>query len=189
MNLRKDNRDQLYSTNGTVSSDAGHSAPADEIGEKPAIRSALYDPPKSTIDRQATFDGKYISESDLIIQGKLSGEITCRGTLLIDPDAQVKAKVEAASATIFGTYEGDLVCSGKLTIGATARVRGSVKTAVLVIEEGATVRASIETLADGVGNEVDGRRKDGRPSSIPRITEIGSSLPVASAAQSVSSLS
>ena len=183
MNFGRDHREQLYSTNGAVKSETERSSSLDEVADRPGIRSALYDPPKSTVDPRATFDGKYNSESDLLVQGKLFGEIACRGTLIIDADAEVKAKVEAAAATILGTYDGDLVCSGKLTIGATASVRGSVKTVLLVIEEGATVRAKIDTVADGGAIGVEGRRKDTRPTPIARMPEIGTSIGMASAVE------
>ena len=56
VNLRKDHRDQLYSANGSMPSEADRSSISDDGADKLPIRSALYDPPKSTIDRQATFD-------------------------------------------------------------------------------------------------------------------------------------
>ena len=181
MNPRKDGRDGLYSSDrpSTSFTDPGSSFEADlaarsgsgkaDAGSgdlKPAPRSALYEPPKSTVDRHSSFDGKYESESDLQVQGILMGEIACQGTLTIDADARVKATVQAAAATIFGTYEGDLVCAGKLTIGATAQVSGTLKAGILVIEEGATVQASVDTTAGAAmtsGLSGETKRKDAAP--------------------------
>lgn len=189
MNPRKDGRDGLYSSDRPGSSfpDTPSSFEADLAARgsaprpdataadlKPAPRSALYEPPKSTVDRHSSFDGKYESESDLQVQGVLTGEIACQGTLTIDTEARVKAQVQAAAATILGTYEGDLVCAGKLTIGASAQVSGTLKAGVLVIEEGATVQASVDTTAGATAASVlngDAKRKEAAaaaPTSIAR---------------------
>ena len=188
MNPRKDGRDGLYSSDrtGTGFAEPASSFEADLAARgaapkgdggsadlKPAPRSALYEPPKSTVDRHSSFDGKYESESDLQVQGVLMGEITCQGTLTIEAEARVKAQVQAAAATILGTFEGDLVCAGKLTIGATAQVSGTLKAGVLVIEEGATVQATVDTTAGAaVAGALNGdaKRKDAAaaPTSIAR---------------------
>jgi cytoskeletal protein CcmA (bactofilin family) len=104
---------------------------------------------QSVIDGQSSFDGKFESGQDLVVLGSISGEIVCRGVLTIERDATAKAKIESRDAQIRGRLEGDLVCSGRCVIASTANVNGTVKASALVVEEGATIRGSIETISMG----------------------------------------
>ena len=92
---------------------------------------------ESVIDPHARFNGKYVSDRDLRIEGEASGEIECSGTLIISPQAKVRSSITAANVIINGDYEGDVDCGGRFEIGSTGRVKGSIKTQVLVVKEGA----------------------------------------------------
>ena len=45
---------------------------------------------ESVIDPHARFNGKYVSDRDLRIEGEAQGEIECQGTLIISPQARVR---------------------------------------------------------------------------------------------------
>ncbi len=92
---------------------------------------------ESVIDPQARFNGKYVSDRDLRIEGEAQGEIECQGTLIISPQARVRSAIKAHNVVINGDYEGDVDCGGRFEIGSTGRVKGNIKTQVLVIKEGA----------------------------------------------------
>ena len=92
---------------------------------------------ESVIDPHARFNGKYVSDRDLRIEGEASGEIECSGTLIISPQAKVRSSITAANVIINGDYEGDVDCGGRFEIGSTGRVKGKVKAQVLVVKEGA----------------------------------------------------
>ncbi len=101
----------------------------------------------STIDAASTFDGRYEAGDDLVILGTASGEIICRGKLTIEKEATVKAKIQAHESHVLGRVEGDIICSGRLLLASSATVTGTVKVAALVVEEGATIRGSVETAS------------------------------------------
>ena len=48
------------------------------------------------IDPHARFNGKYVSDRDLRIEGEAQGEIECQGTLIISPQARVRSAIKAA---------------------------------------------------------------------------------------------
>jgi cytoskeletal protein CcmA (bactofilin family) len=100
---------------------------------------------ESIVDAYSTFDGKYETEKDLRVFGRMSGEIICRGQLTIEREASAKARIEACDVIVRGRVEGELTCSGKLTIDASAVVNATIRTATLVVQEGATVRGNVET--------------------------------------------
>ena len=92
---------------------------------------------ESVIDPHARFNGKYVSDRDLRIEGEANGEIECSGTLVISPQAKVRSAITAANVIINGDYEGDVNCGGRFEIGSTGRVKGKVRAQVLVVREGA----------------------------------------------------
>jgi cytoskeletal protein CcmA (bactofilin family) len=98
---------------------------------------------ESVIDPHARFNGKYVSDRDLRIEGEAQGEIECQGTLIISPQARVRSAITAHNVIINGDFEGDVDCGGRFEIGSTGRVKGKVKTQVLVVKEGAHWEGSV----------------------------------------------
>src|SRR5687767_2249751 len=83
---------------------------------------------ESVIDPHARFNGKYVSDRDLRIEGEAQGEIECQGTLIISPQARVRSAIKAHNVVVNGDYEGDVDCGGRFEIGSTGRVKGNIKT-------------------------------------------------------------
>src|ERR687898_1453938 len=104
---------------------------------------------ESVIDPHARFNGKYVSDRDLRIEGEANGEIECQGTLIISPQARVRSAITAHNVIINGDYEGDVDCGGRFEIGSTGRVKGAVKTQVLVVKEGAHWEGSVVMTHEG----------------------------------------
>lgn len=100
----------------------------------------------SLVDRQSSFDGQFRTEHDLRIEGSAAGQIHCGGMLTVERDATVKARVEARDLIVRGRIEGDVVCSGRALLTSTAAVIGSLKAATLVVEEGASLTATVEVI-------------------------------------------
>lgn len=103
---------------------------------------------ESVIDVHSKFDGKYETDQDLRVEGTVSGEILCRGLLTIESEATANAKIQTHDAAIRGRVDGEIVCTGRLLLTATAVVTGTLKAATLVVEEGASLRGTVETAQD-----------------------------------------
>ena len=118
-----------------------------EFEGAPVSRAATSDRPASVVDAHSSFDGRYETDQDLRIEGRISGEVVCRGLLTIERDATARAKIQAHDAEIRGRIEGDIVCTGRLLLTATAVVTGTMVAGALVVEEGATLSGKIETAS------------------------------------------
>jgi cytoskeletal protein CcmA (bactofilin family) len=129
---------------------------------------------ESVIDPHARFNGKYVSDRDLRIEGEASGEIECSGTLIISPQAKVRSSITAANVIINGDYEGDVDCGGRFEIGSTGRVKGKVKAQVLVVKEGAHFEG-------GVIMTPEGRASSNAPTPAASAAKGAASAPAASA--------
>jgi len=98
---------------------------------------------EGVIDAHARFNGKFVSDRDMRIDGEAQGEIECQGTLLISPQAKVRAAIKAANVIVNGDYEGNVDASSRFEIGPTGRVKGQLKSQVLIIKEGAFFEGSV----------------------------------------------
>ena len=110
-------------------------------------RAAAVDRAASIVDAHSSFDGRYETDQDLRIEGRISGEVVCRGLLTIEQDATARAKIQAHDAVVRGRIEGDIVCTGRLLLTSTAVVTGTMVAGALVVEEGATLSGKVETAS------------------------------------------
>jgi cytoskeletal protein CcmA (bactofilin family) len=120
----------------------------------------------SVIDRYSRFDGDFVAERDLRVEGNVKGSIECHGTLFIAEGAIVAAKVTAENITVAGDLSGETRCRGKLHLLPTGRVRGRVSTTGLVITEGAIYEGEL-AMAEGSTPETALQR----PVVVPAQTE------------------
>lgn len=104
---------------------------------------------QSVVDAHSTFDGRYETDQDLRVEGTISGEVVCRGELTVERDATVNAQIEARDATLRGRVDGQVTCTGRLLLTGTSVVTGTFKAATLVVEEGASLRGTVETSQEG----------------------------------------
>jgi cytoskeletal protein CcmA (bactofilin family) len=130
---------------GTLYSDSDSSEPAAPTATPAAPGSPEYrrEPSEGILDSHARFNGKFVSDRDLRIDGEAQGEIECQGTLVLSPQARVRASIKAHNVVINGDYEGNVDSGGRFEIGSTGRVKGEIKTQVLVIKEGAFFEGAV----------------------------------------------
>lgn len=91
---------------------------------------------ESLVDRDSHFDGLYKTEQNLRVEGQAEGEIHCRGTLIVEQGARVKAKVTASNVTVAGELEGDVTCEDIFKITPTGQVEATVTASRLIVQEG-----------------------------------------------------
>ncbi len=77
--------------------------------------------------------------SDMIIDGKVDGEITSdKGRVTIGENAQIKGDVKAGEVKLYGRVEGKIT-SDRCELKTNSRLDGDIKTKMLSMEEGATL--------------------------------------------------
>lgn len=88
------------------------------------------------LDRGASFEGKLTFEGTVRIGGKFQGEIFTRDTLIIHPEAQVDAQIEADFVIISGQVRGNISARRRVVMHPPAVFQGTVTTPSLKIDEG-----------------------------------------------------
>jgi cytoskeletal protein CcmA (bactofilin family) len=122
-------------------------------GGEDSNRSAYSDQQKQTNDYKkfmAEHSGKDVLSSDveikgtikfqkeLLIDGKVEGDINSDGALTVGENADIRAEIKTKSITIYGKVQGNITVSERCELKSKCTLQGDLKAARLIIEEGAT---------------------------------------------------
>jgi len=95
----------------------------------------------SVLGSDLAIKGDITASSDLHIDGKIEGDITCE-SLVQGESSKITGSITARSARLSGHIEGSITC-GQLVILKTARITGDVHYDALTIEQGAIVEGRL----------------------------------------------
>jgi len=90
----------------------------------------------------SSFEGNIKSDASIRIEGKVTGDIECKGDVTIGEKGQVKSNISARNVIIAGTVTGDIQTMSKLSITSTGKLFGNIEVASLSIEEGSVFEGS-----------------------------------------------
>ena len=82
------------------------------------------------------FSGTLNFEKPFLIRGKLSGNISARGLLVVDEEAVVEANIHASRVVIRGSVKGDVTASEKVEVTITGKLAGNVTAPEIFMETG-----------------------------------------------------
>lgn len=102
--------------------------------------------PFSLLGSETSFQGKVILKEDARIAGQIEGCLISEGLLIIEETSQIKGEIQAHAIEISGSFEGRITVTGTLRIMPTAYVKGEIVTAQLIVEEGAKIHGTINSL-------------------------------------------
>ena len=90
------------------------------------------------------------------LSGKINGDLTCGGDLLVEKSAAIKGNVAAASVVVLGQVKGNIVAKDRLELKGAAKVAGDIKAKRLVVEEGVSMsgKSEISPSESGMGELV-----------------------------------
>ncbi len=76
--------------------------------------------------------------NELIIDGKIEGEISSDGALTVGENADIRGNIMTRSVTILGRIHGNVTVTERCELKGRAQLVGDLKAARLVIDDGAT---------------------------------------------------
>ncbi len=97
---------------------------------------------KNILSSDVEIKGTLKFSNDLIIDGKIDGEVSSDGDLTIGENARIKGDVITRSVTVFGKVTGNITVSDRCELKQNAELVGDIKAGKLAIEEGATFMGS-----------------------------------------------
>ena len=101
------------------------------------------------IGRGLFIKGELHGEEDLIIEGRVEGEISLEKHLVIESTGIILADIQTENITIKGEMRGNMAATDKVEIHASARVVGDIVAPRVVIEDGAKFKGHIEMPEGG----------------------------------------
>jgi len=81
--------------------------------------------------------GTVTSDSDIRVDGKLSGDLNCASKMIIGPTGSIEGDVQCENALIEGSFKGNLKVRNTLHIKENAKVDGDISTDKLIVDQGA----------------------------------------------------
>jgi len=87
-------------------------------------------------DKDCTFNGKITSGGVFRLDGKMEGEISHSGTLVIGETAVIKGNLEVNVLILNGKFEGEVNAKERLEIHPGGKLYGTVYTPILVVLDG-----------------------------------------------------
>ena len=86
--------------------------------------------------------GKIETASDFRLDGRIDGEVFCKGKIVIGPKGCIKGNITTDNAEILGDVEGTIRVRERLILRATAVIKGDIYIQTLEIEPGAKFNGS-----------------------------------------------
>ncbi len=97
----------------------------------------------SYIGKTMNINADLTSDEDVIIEGRVHGNIVVSKTLTIGKNGYVTADMKAAVVRIIGVAKGNIIASDKVEILSEGRYNGNIESKKLVVAEGAILNGII----------------------------------------------
>jgi len=103
----------------------------------------------NTVEKNTTFVGNFVSESDFRIDGNFEGSIETKGKVVIGKNGSIQGTIVCYSADIEGKFTGTIQVKDLLSVGSTGSVEGDVSISKLIVESGAIFNAKSSMKEQG----------------------------------------
>jgi cytoskeletal protein CcmA (bactofilin family) len=112
---------------------------------------------KNVLANDVEIKGVIKFSHDLIIDGKIEGEVVSDGSLTVGENAMIRGEVKTRSVVIFGKIEGNINVVERCSLKSSAILVGDISAGALSIEEGATF----------MGKSAVGKKIEAKPAATP----------------------
>ena len=104
---------------------------------------------KDILSSDVEIKGSIKFQKELLIDGKVEGEINSDGVLTIGENADIRGEIKTKSITVYGKVQGNITVGERCELKSRCTLQGDLKAARLVIEEGATFVGKSEVTSAG----------------------------------------
>jgi cytoskeletal protein CcmA (bactofilin family) len=102
------------------------------------------------IGRSVVIKGELSGSEDLYVDGQVEGSIELRGnSLIIGPNGQVRANVNAKGVVVQGKLDGNIQASDRAELKKSAIAVGDISTQRIAIEDGAYFKGKVDIQKEG----------------------------------------
>lgn len=108
-----------------------HAAPA-AAAARPAPAAT-----RNVLSTDVEIKGTVKFTNDLVVDGRIEGEINSDGNLTVGENARLKAEIKTRTIVVYGKVHGNMTATDRIDLKASAEVVGDLKAKTLSIEAGA----------------------------------------------------
>lgn len=91
----------------------------------------------TTVGANVVLTGTIKDVNDIVVYGKVEGEVISEKSIFIGEGAQVKGPITAHIVTVSGKVKGSVEAHEKIELTSSAKIYGSITTKDLIIQSGA----------------------------------------------------
>jgi cytoskeletal protein CcmA (bactofilin family) len=117
---------------------------AKEKPETATPGSARSDSDTAFFGAKLSVKGKVTGSGNLIVMGKLEGEVDLAGELVVAPPAVMNGEIRAVTLAVSGNVTGTLTAREKIHLEKSAVVSGRMNTPRMSVVDGATFNGDVE---------------------------------------------
>ena len=92
---------------------------------------------RNILSSDVEITGSVIFTNDLLVDGRINGDIASDGNLTVGENAKLKAEIMTSSIVIHGKVHGNITVSDRAELRAGSEVVGDIKAQTLSVEAGA----------------------------------------------------
>jgi len=93
-------------------------------------------------------EGEIEGDEDLIVQGRISGKISCKKNLTVAGSGRVEASVSTRNLSVSGQVVGNVEATERVEVQREGKVIGDIKAPRVIIADGAKFKGNIEMGVD-----------------------------------------
>src|SRR5438067_890989 len=155
----------------SAGTEENNGAPREEPRATPTIDPKKYmaeHSGKDILSSDVEIEGSIKFQKELLIDGKVKGEINSDGILTIGENANINGEIKTKSITVYGKVQGNITVAERCELKPRCTLQGDLKAARLVIEEGATfiVKSEVTSGTSLGGNSQAAKAAHARPDVI-----------------------
>ncbi len=110
--------------------------------EEAAIRTSGA-PDATLIGPGMALKGELVSEENILLRGRVEGNISTSGSLLIESTGQVRGDITAENVIVEGSVEGTVIAAQKFELRPSGRLQGNIRASVVAIAENSFLRGRV----------------------------------------------
>lgn len=120
------------------------------------------------LGKGSEFDGKLTFEGQVRIDGKFSGQIFTKDTLVVGEGARVNAEINAGTVIVNGVVEGNIRATQLIELHTPGRVKGNLETPSLSIDKGVMFEGSCKMDGAKGGTSTPTPLSSSAPPELPK---------------------
>jgi len=112
---------------------------------------------RDVLSRDVEIVGSITFHNELLIDGRVEGDIRSDGMLTVGENGEVNGDVSTGSITVHGRVVGNITATGRCDFKSNSYVEGEVKAGRMSVEDGAVLKVSMNTGGSAKESAQNGR--------------------------------